>query len=111
MVDAAPFANQHSAPGPSLRAGGVAFDRPARSSIIGHALEQAAGGRFETAERALLHTVRNRVSQQIPLHAQWRCGSVGRLPARLQFVVAEASEIGDLGGESLVINSQRYDAS
>src|SRR5712671_1202660 len=103
MVDAAPLANQHSSC-PHFARRRRRFHRTARSGIISYAIEHAADSWFETAERALLQAVCNCVSQQIPLHPHRRCGSVCRLPAHLQFVVAEASEIGDFGGESLVIS-------
>jgi hypothetical protein len=106
MVDAAPLANQHSSC-PHFARRRRRFHRTARSGIIGHTSKQATDSWFETVERALLRAVCNRISQQILLHPHRRCGSVcrlpARLPARLQFVVAEASEVGDFGGESLMI--------
>jgi hypothetical protein len=83
MVDAAPFVEQHSTGGHF--AGRRHFHGTARTGIFGDALEQAAGGWFETAEHAFLHSVCNRVSQQIPLYPRRRCGPLNRLPARFQF--------------------------
>ena len=57
--------------------------------VFGHALEQSAGSRFETAQHVLLHTVRNRPSEQVAAQ-MWRClGFVEKLPAGSQLIEIE----------------------
>jgi hypothetical protein len=73
-------------------------------SIVGDALEQAAGGRLETAERAFLQPICHRVSQQIRLHPRRRFGPVYRLPTHFQFGVVEGTEPSDFGDKFLAIS-------
>src|ERR1700731_5287060 len=80
------------------------LDRCACAGLGGHALQQPAGGGFQSAEHELLHPIGDGAPQQVATEAWWRSGFIELAPTRAQFVEAERLELRDLGAELVTVD-------
>src|SRR5438128_12114339 len=99
MSDSVPFSNQG---GSRLQSSsGWLSQWASLRPVPAPALEQAASGRFEAADRLFLQPIPERFDQQIAANPAWSIGSEQITPGLVQLFRAEGAQIFDFRREAL----------